>query len=180
MDQWLPYLILFVIGIVAGTLNTIAGGGSFLTLPALMADSIAGLPATVANGTNRVAITLQNIGAVWGFHRHGVVDWRYVAWAALPATVGAFFGAELAIKIGDDAFRDVLAFLMIGVTLWTLWDPLKKRKPAAEGSKPRVALLAGGFFVGGIYGGFVQAGVGFLILAATSMAGLDLVRGNAV
>lgn len=180
MDQWLVYLILFAVGVIAGTLNTIAGGGSFLTLPALMATSIAGLEANVANGTNRVAIVIQNIGAVWGFHRHGVVDWRYVAWAALPASCGAGLGAWIANLIGDAAFKSILAFLMVGVTLWTLWDPLKKRKPAAEGSRPNVGLLALGFFVVGIYGGFVQAGVGFLILAATTMAGLDLVRGNAV
>ena len=87
------YVVTGVGLVVAGTLNTIAGGGSFLTLPALMATSIAGLEANVANGTNRVAIVIQNIGAVWGFHRHGVVDWRYVAWAALPASFGAGLGA---------------------------------------------------------------------------------------
>jgi uncharacterized membrane protein YfcA len=172
------YLLLFVAGCAAGTLNVIAGGGSFLTLPLLI---FVGLPATVANGTNRVAIFLQNIAAVWGFHRHGMVDWRYVLWAAVPATIGAIVGAWAAVKMGDRSFQNVLAFLMIAVTLWTLWDPLRKRRPSLGGNaRPRTGLLALGFFLVGIYGGFVQAGVGFLILAATTLAGLDLVRGNAV
>lgn len=172
------YAVLFGAGLVAGTLNVIAGGGSFLTLPILI---FLGLPPTVANGTNRVAIFVQNVGAVWGFHRHRVLDWRYVLWAAVPATFGAGLGAWAAVSIGEQTFKNVLAFLMIGVTLWTLWDPLRKHRPTLPaGAAPRVGPLAGGFFLVGIYGGFVQAGVGFLILAATSLAGLDLVRGNAV
>jgi uncharacterized membrane protein YfcA len=172
------YALLFAVGCVAGTLNVVAGGGSLLTIPILI---FLGLPGTVANGTNRVAILLQNVAAVWGFHRHGVVDWRYVLWAAVPATFGALVGAWVANRIGDRSFEQALAVIMIGVTLWTLWDPLKKRQPAVEDDhRPRVGLLACTFFLVGIYGGFVQAGVGFLILAATTLAGLDLVRGNAV
>ncbi|GAB4268862.1 MAG: sulfite exporter TauE/SafE family protein [Deferrisomatales bacterium] len=172
------YAVLFGAGLVAGTLNVIAGGGSFLTLPILI---FLGLPPTAANGTNRVGIFLQNVAAVWGFNRHGVVDWRYVLWAAVPATLGAGLGTWLAIAVGDRAFKNILAFLMIAVTLWTLWDPLRKRRPhLTGGARPRVGLLALGFFLVGIYGGFVQAGVGFLVLATTTLAGLDLVRGNAV
>ena len=177
MAPWLEYLILLAAGVIAGALNVIAGGGSFLTMPALI---FLGLPPTVANGTNRVAILFQNISAVWGFQRHGVIEWRYLLWAAVPATFGAGLGAWAAVRMGDELFQDVLAYLMIAVTLWTLWDPLKKSKPADEGHKPYVVPLVLGFFAVGIYGGFVQAGVGFLILAATTMARLDLVRGNAV
>ncbi len=172
------YAGLFAVGFVAGALNVIAGGGSFLTLPILI---FLGLPPTVANGTNRVGIFLQNVAAVWGFHRHQVMDWRYVLWAAVPATFGAALGTWAAVSIGDAAFRRVLAFLMIAVTLWTLWDPLRKHQAFLKpGERPRVLPLAAGFFLVGIYGGFVQAGVGFLILATTTLAGLDLVRGNAV
>ena len=100
--------------------------------------------------------------------------------ATVPAVVGALIGSKAAVAIGDEMFKNILAVLMIVVTLWTLWDPLKKNL-AEEKEKPfnRTALTIGFFFVG-IYGGFVQAGVGFLILAATTMAGLDLVKGNAV
>jgi uncharacterized membrane protein YfcA len=141
-----------------------------------------GLPPTVANGTNRVGILLQNVGAVWGFHRYRLLDWRWTIWAALPATVGAGLGTWTALHVGDEAFRKILALLMVVVTLWTLIDPLKKRRAGTDGETPRarvptVALL----FLGvGFYGGFVQAGVGFFLLAVLTLAGIDLVRGNAI
>jgi uncharacterized membrane protein YfcA len=175
-DPWL-YPLLVLAGVVAGALNVIAGGGSFLTLPILI---FMGLPASVANGTNRVGIFFQNVGAVWGFHRNRLMDWKSILWAALPASLGAIAGTILALSIGDAAFRQVLAFLMIAVTLWTLWDPLAKKDPSSRAGSVRLPFLAFGFFLTGVYGGFVQAGVGFLVLAATTMAGLDLVRGNAV
>ena len=175
-DPWL-YPLLVLAGIVAGALNVIAGGGSFLTLPILI---FMGLPASVANGTNRVGIFFQNVGAVWGFHCNRLMDWKSIVWAALPASLGAVAGTVLALSIGDAAFRKVLAFLMIAVTLWTLWDPLGEKGEESRERRVRLPVLAFGFFLTGVYGGFVQAGVGFLVLAATTMAGLDLVRGNAV
>jgi len=178
MDNPYGYLILFLAGCVAGVVNVIAGGGSFLTLPILM---FLGLPPGVANATNRVGILLQNVGAVWSFDRHGVLDRGAVLWAALPATLGAAVGASAALAVSDEAFKRVLAFLMIAVSVYTLWRP--HREPSADGppaSRLDPWLLATVFFLTGIYGGFVQAGVGFFLLAATSLAGLDLVRGNAV
>ena len=176
MDEWGIYLLLFVAGGLAGILNVIAGGGSFLILPLLI---FLGLPASVANGTNRLAILLQNVGAVWGFHRYGVVDWRAVLWAGIPATIGSVFGTLAAIVISDEIFTQILAILMIAVTIWTLWNPQQTRL-ASDHLHVNQYMLGLGFFVVGLYGGFVQAGVGFLILAVTTMAGLDLVRGNAV
>lgn len=174
------YLILFGAGLIAGTLNVVAGGGSFLTLPILM---FMGLPAGVANGTNRVGILLQNVGAVWSFDRHGVLDWRYLLRAAVPATLGGLLGTWAALLISDQAFRKILAFLMVGISLWTIWNP-KWKALAEDGGEAspvgRNLILALVFFAVGIYGGFVQAGVGFFLLGATTLAGLDLVRGNAV
>ena len=176
------YLLLFAAGLIAGVLNVIAGGGSFLTLPILM---FLGLPAGVANGTNRVGILLQNVGAVWSFQRHGVLDWRSVFWAAAPSIPGAALGVWLALVVSDQAFKRILALLMVTLSLWTLWS---KRGGAPEGTTPgddppstgRLVGIGSAFFLIGVYGGFVQAGVGFLILAATTAVGLDLVRGNAV
>ncbi len=182
--EWWEYASLFAVGAVAGTLNVIAGGGSFLTLPLLI---FLGLPPTVANGTNRVAILVQNVGAVWGFHRHRVVEWRWLAVAAPPAIIGAVIGSWGALKIGDEAFQRLLAGLMVAFAIWVLWNPLGRgdRRRGLDGSHVarqggRLAAVVAGFFVAGLYGGFVQAGVGFLILAVTTLAGLDLVRGNAL
>ena len=159
--------------------DVIAGGGSFLTLPLLI---FLGLPPTVANATNRVGIVLQNVGAVWAFRRHGLVETRYLLWAALPATVGAVGGTWLALGVEEEAFKRILALLMIGVTLWTLWDPLKSRQPdwTSENRAWLKGIMGAGFFLMGVYGGFIQAGVGFFILSVTTLVGLDLVRGNAV
>ena len=168
------YTLLFLGGLLAGALNVLAGGGSFLTLPILI---FLGLPATVANGTNRVGILLQNVAATASFQRDRVMQWRFTARMAVPAIIGAAGGTLVALQTGDTSFRRILATLMIVVTLWTLWDPagrMKGRKPASP------AVMAAGFFLVGLYGGFVQAGVGFLILALTTWAGFDLVRGNAV
>lgn len=175
------YLLLFASGLIAGAINVIAGGGSFLTLPILM---FLGLPAGLANGTNRVGILLQNVGAVWSFERHRVLDWTSLWWAAGPATAGAVLGTWGALIISDQAFKRILAILMLTVSVWTLWSPRRRRdgELSADGSRSgwQYALTGLAFFGVGIYGGFVQAGVGFFILAVTSAVGLDLVRGNAV
>ena len=177
MENALGYPVLFLAGIVAGTLNVIAGGGSFLTLPLLM---LLGLPAGVANGTNRVGIVLQNVAAVGSFDRQGVLDRGALKWAALPAALGAGLGTWGALVISDEAFKRVLAFLMIAVSLYTLWRPVRSPEDSADSAERSPWALSAVFFSIGIYGGFVQAGVGFFLLAGTTFAGLDLVRGNAV
>ncbi len=176
MEVWLQHLILLLAGAVAGTLNVIAGGGSFLTLPVLI---FLGLPATVANGTNRVGILVESIVATRSFADKRVLDWGSFRWAALPAAGGAVAGSLIAVRIDDQSFQRILAVLMVAVTLWTLWNPLSGRNSTRK-QPPRVLFLSLAFFAVGVYGGFVQAGVGFFLLAATTWAGMDLVRGNAV
>lgn len=173
----LEYLACAVVGFIAGVINVIAAGGSFLTLPLLL---FLGFPAAVANGTNRVGVLAQNVSGVWGFHRHKVIDWRWSCAVSLPALVGAALGVWGALSVPDLAFRRILSILMLVLTLGTL---LQRRFGAAPPDQPRRPwhwTMVGGFFVVGLYGGFIQAGVGFLILAVTTIAGLDLVRGNAV
>jgi len=166
------------IGLVAGILNVLAGGGSLLTLPLLI---FLGLPAATANGTNRVAIFCQNIFAIRGFHKRGVFPIKLALICTLPALVGSYIGASLAVNIDDALFRKLLGLIMIGVMVFTAIDPVKKLK-IEEGkmSTLRLLLLLVTFFGVGIYGGFVQAGVGFIIIAGLLLHGLDLVRINAV
>jgi uncharacterized membrane protein YfcA len=172
-------LLLFVAGLVAGTLNVIAGGGSMLTLPLMI---FLGLPPTVANGTNRVAIVIQNVGASWSFHRRGLISFPWLKLAIPPTLVGAVIGTVAAVRVGDAAFQRVLAIAMVAVTIWTLW---RRKQPEGLGDaapptgRRRIAFV-GIFFVVGLYGGFIQAGIGFLILATVAAGGLDLVRGNAM
>ena len=159
----LTHLLLAASGFVASVLNVIAGGGSFFTLPILL---LLGFPAAEANGTNRLGVVVQSVGAVWGFHRHGLLKWRETMGLAIPCML-----------VGGRDFRRMLSVVMVALTLWTLFDPTGR---AAGALSDRPWLLRAGFLLAGVYGGFLQAGVGFLVLVLTTLAGLDLVRGNAV
>ena len=117
------YPALVLLGGVAGFLNVLAGGGSLLTLPFLI---FLGLPAAVANGTNRVAIFFQNIFAISGFRRQGVFPIRLALLCAFPAVLGSYLGANLAVTIDDHTFKRLLAVIMIGVLIFTAIDPMKR------------------------------------------------------
>ncbi|BCR03275.1 UPF0721 transmembrane protein [Desulfuromonas versatilis] len=177
-----PYLwqvpALVLVGGVAGFLNVLAGGGSLLTLPLLI---FMGLPAAVANGTNRVAILFQNVFAMAGFRRQGVFPAKLALLCTLPALAGSYLGANLAVDIDDELFRRLLALIMIGVLVFMLVDPIKRWQVSWSGvTRLRGLVLVITFFFVGVYGGFVQAGVGFLIISGLLAHGLDLVRINAV
>ena len=124
MDPYIWQLpLLFVVGIVAGILNILAGGGSLLTLPLLI---FMGLPSAVANGTNRIAIFCQNIFAIRGFSKRGVMPLQLALLCTPTALLGSWVGANLAIDIDDQMFKRVLALIMIGVLIFTAIDPMKR------------------------------------------------------
>ena len=174
---WLELTALAVAGVVAGAINVIAGGGSFLTLPLLL---FFGLPASLANGTNRVGVMSQNLAGVLGFHRHGAFDWSWALKASIPALAGSALGVWAALSVPDFAFRRILSVAMVVVTVWSLLNQ-RRRPVAAQDLKPPTHwFVIVGFFIVGLSGGYIQAGVGFQVLAITSAAGMDLVRGNAV
>ena len=169
---------LMLVGAASGFLNILAGGGSLLTLPMLI---FIGLPATMANATNRVGVLFQNIFAGASFRRQGVFPLKLSLLCSAPALVGAYLGARWAVDIDDRLFERILALIMVGVLIFTVIDPMKHHRREQLAFTPRrTAVLLVSFFGIGIYGGFVQAGVGFLILPALMIHGLDLVRSNAV
>lgn len=170
--------LLFIVGTVAGFLNVLAGGGSFLTLPVLI---FMGLPPTVANGTNRVAIFMQNIVAVKKFHDYKVFPLTFSLFVMVPAAIGAIAGAYFATIIAEALFKKLLAFIMVGITLFSLSDPTRGlKKKEVNFNTFRWLLVAVVFLFIGFYGGFVQAGVGFLILSAMVLSGFDFIEANAV
>jgi uncharacterized membrane protein YfcA len=170
--------LLALVGVLAGFLNVLAGGGSLLTLPLLI---FLGLPAATANGTNRIAIFCQNIFAISGFKRQGVFPIRLALLCTPPALIGSYFGAKMAITVDEMLFRRLLALVMVAVLLFMIIDPMKRlRRPEVPMTPGRLVLLLVSFFAIGVYGGFVQAGVGFLIITGLLVHGLDLVRINAV
>ena len=168
---------LFVVGFIAAVINVIAAGGSFLTLPLLL---FLGIPATVANGTNRVGVLAQNASAVVGFHRHRVLPAGWALSVSVPTVAGAALGVWAALAVPEIAFRRVLSVVMLAMTLGTMLHKSFRGAPRSEPLSPWHWSMVAGFFLMGLYGGFIQAGVGFFALALTTIAGLDLVRGNAV
>ncbi|MGH7600395.1 MAG: sulfite exporter TauE/SafE family protein [bacterium] len=170
--------ILFVAGAISGFINILAGGGSLLTLPILI---FLGLPAATANGTNRISILIQSLAGVAGFHQLNVFPWRAGLLAAIPALIGAIIGANLAIDISDTLFKQILAGLMIAMLVLIIFDPNRRLR---ENRRPITGMrrlwFALGFFGVGLFGGFIQAGVGFLIITLMLLAGFDLVATNAV
>jgi hypothetical protein len=166
-------------GLVAGFVNTAAGAGSLLTLRALM---LVGLPADLANGTNRVPVLAQSLVAARGFAKHAPMSAADVTRAAAPACVGALVGSIAATVTPERVMRFLLIGVLLGVALLGLWTarPGAKRAAAAtaETLELRPATVAW-LFLSGLYGGFLQAGVGLILLFALgSIAKLDLVRAN--
>jgi uncharacterized membrane protein YfcA len=175
----LEVLLILGVGLVAGFINTIAGGGSLLSLPILI---FLGLPPAVANATNRVAIFSQNIFAVAGFKSKGIAEFKYSFLLGISALAGAIIGAKLAVDIKGELFNKILAVIMIVVVLLTITGKGKPKGIHAERiSKSSKIVGTIAFFFVGIYGGFIQAGVGFLIIAAlTSIHGFSLVKTNSI
>ncbi|APZ42006.1 sulfite exporter TauE/SafE family protein [Acidihalobacter ferrooxydans] len=165
--------LLFGVGALAGMLNVLAGGGSMLTVPVLI---FAGLDPTVANGTNRIAIVLQNLTAVGRYRQSGLTDARLSLRLALWTLPGSVLGAWYGASISDAALRLVLVGVLILSTL-TLFLP---QRLFDTGGWTRGRWLIYPAMLGiGFYGGFIQIGVGFLFLAALrSLLGTDLVRAN--
>ncbi|MCD6289521.1 MAG: sulfite exporter TauE/SafE family protein [Anaerolineae bacterium] len=116
--HWYLYPAVIAAGILCGFINTLAGSGSLITLPLLI---FLGLPATVANGTNRVAILLQNIVGARGFQSHGLLDLRQALWLAAPAAIGAIVGAHIAVNLNDAAMKRAIGIIMI-IMLVVCWS----------------------------------------------------------
>jgi uncharacterized membrane protein YfcA len=173
-------MLLLGAGFCAGVLNTIDGGGSLVTLPILI---LVGLPATVANATNRIALFVGGIGATHSFAKRGLIPAPWFKLALPPALVGVVLGTWGATNVGDVAFERVIAVVLLGAAGLILWQPMP---PEVEGDVPgpphgaKRWMLMGAFFVLGTYSGFIQAGVGFLFTAVFASQGVDLIRANGV
>ena len=150
-----------------------------LTIPLLM---FIGLPANVANGTNRIAILLQNVIGVNTFRKKKVLDLRTDYRLAIPAIVGSLIGALFAVEIDAELLEKIIAGLMVGLLFIVVLRPdaWVKEKAGQADAKPTILQYAIFFFIG-LYGGFIQMGVGFFLLAGLVLGcGHNLVRANAI
>jgi uncharacterized membrane protein YfcA len=167
-------LILVAAGAAAGFINALAGGGSAITIPIL--TEMVGI--NTANGTNRIAIFLANLTAIAGYQKGEAVPWRRLSVLLIPTVIGAAAGAWLSTVTPPDVLRMVFAGVLLLVAASVVLRPsrwLNEREAVLH--EPWRSLV---FFGIGFYGGFVQAGVGFLLLTGLVLgAGMNLVNGNA-
>jgi uncharacterized membrane protein YfcA len=170
-------LVLGATATAAGVVNTLAGGGSLLTVPLLV---LLGLPGGVANGTNRVGILLQSSVAAWRFRALGVGGFRESAPVLLPVAAGSLIGAWGIAQVSDALFERAFGVVMLLLLVPLLRElAMPRREPSQAPTRlgARWALI---FFGIGLYGGSFQAGVGIPLLFALTHAGFDLVRANAI
>lgn len=172
MTWWQALLLVFG-GTFAGIINSVAGGGSTLTVPLLV---LAGVPGNSANGSNRVGVLTSNFAAATSFRRLGFDGLAPAIPILLPIVAGSLVGSLAISRLTDETFETVFGLLMIPLIIFSIRKPQFKEN-AATWSRPVTIVV---FFLIGIYGGAVQAGVGLVLLAALTRAGFDLVMANSI
>ncbi len=171
---WWEALLLVIGGLFAGAINTVAGGGSMLTVPLLV---LAGVPGNAANGSNRVGILTSNVAAVATFRRLGVDGLRHASRVVVPVVLGGLIGSfAVGRLLDDDTFERVFGLLMIPLVILSVRRPSNASGDRAW-STTKVVIV---FLLIGIYGGAFQAGVGLVLLAALTRSGFDLVMSNSI
>jgi uncharacterized membrane protein YfcA len=177
--DWYIYPAVIAAGFGCGFINTLAGSGSLISLPVLI---FLGLPANMANGTNRVGILIQTAVSLKSFHSQKMLDLRGGIMLAIPAILGGVIGAQIAVNLDEQMLRRVIGGLMVVMLVLIIARPKRwlKGQLEAMGRRPRLPEVVIFFFIGA-YGGFIQAGVGIFLLAGLVLGvGYDLVRANAV
>lgn len=176
----MDYLAVFVVGLLTGALNIFAGGGSLITIPLLI---LLGVPAVTANGTVRLGIITQNINATLAFRKKNLLPWREALFLTFPAVMGSLLGSKLVISMQDEVFARLLSIALITSLIFmqaknTRWF---QRRFTINNVLLRKILLFVAFFAIGIYGGAIQAGVGFIIIFALNfLTDDDINRINAI
>lgn len=172
-------IIILITGITAGFINVNAGGGSFLTIPMLI---FTGLPAAVANGTNRIALTLASMVSVHNFRKRGFFEWKIALMLGIPTAIGAIIGSFISINLPDELYTMILATVIIIVIIVIIINPQRfiKKNIIEASIKNRTAGIIIFFFLG-IYAGVIQAGVGFLMITSlVFLTGYSLVKINSI
>jgi uncharacterized membrane protein YfcA len=163
-------------GFVSGVVNTMAGGGSLLTVPLLV---MIGLPGTIANGTNRVAVFVQSVVGALAFRAEGVSGFSKSLPVLLPMVLGGTLGAYAVARLDDATFERLFGVVMLLLLLPALRTPTSA---ALESERAAMSPMTSAFtfFTIGLYGGSFQAGVGIFLVLALAQAGHGLVVANSI
>lgn len=176
--SWEYIILVILAGILCGFINTLAGSGSLISLPILM---FIGLPPNMANGTNRVGVFVQNLVTTTTFHKKKLLDIPLGIQVAIPTIAGSILGAFVVLELPDRAVE-----IVVGVVLFIMLIPMwvNPRQwlegKTMENTRGHLVLRWVVFFFVGLYGGFIQAGVGIFLLSALVLnTGCNLVKANA-
>lgn len=171
-------LLLFLAGLAGGAVNTLAGGGSFITFPALLA---AGVPPVMANASNTFASTAGYLSGAWSLRKTLTDAPRFLSATALLSALMGGLGALLLTQTSNRAFEGIIPWLLVFATLLFIWGAQLNAwltRWSARTSQPNAVRL--GFLLAFIaiafYGGFFNAGLGILLLSYTSLVGYRTVN----
>jgi uncharacterized protein len=171
------YALVFLAAAIGGAINSVAGGGTLITFPAVVGLGVSPL---VANATNTVALWPGSLAGMWGFRGELSGTRAWLVWFTAPSILGGVVGALLLLYTPADRFEAIVPFLVLGATLLFLLQRTITRALArhaldtAEGDvmpRPSPWFLIAQFGVA-VYGGYFGAGIGILMLAALGLMGL--------
>lgn len=164
MSEWWYYPLLFGGGLLAGIINTLAGNGSAITLSILI---LSGMPANVANGTNRIGALVQTVTAVLSLRRskRTLVLFKDSRWFLIPAIIGSALGAFLAVDVDPVVLRRIIGVIMLLLLITMVYKPAKWARPTDVSKTHKTTLNWILIFLVAVYGGFLQMGIGIMLLA---------------
>jgi uncharacterized membrane protein YfcA len=166
------YVLVFAAAFAAGSINSVAGGGTLVTFPTLL---WLGMSSKLANGTSTVALWPGSVAGAWGFRRElNEADPRLLS-LLVPSVIGGTFGAILLVRTPTEIFDRLIPFLILFATcLFMAQEPIQRRFNLAQAHHARSHWLSWTMvfqFLVGLYGGYFGAGIGILMLAALSLIG---------
>ncbi len=170
-------ILLLVSGVLVGIINTLGGGGSVITMSLFMAM---GMPIGIANGTNRIAVLMQNLSATVAFLRKGMLHVKSGLLLSLPAIVGNIFGALVATEVSESIFKICLSIVLAIILIYLVLGKDNEQITGGHSLKIKWWHYIW-FFIIGFYGGYIYIGLGFLILAVTIWTmNLDIITANVI
>ena len=178
MSPGVEIVVIVGAGLLCGFLNTVASSGSAVTLPVML---MIGLPATVANGTNRLPLLAGGIASLLTFHRKGVVDWRRGLILSVPVVAGTLVGAALASVLDAKEMGWAVIVAVAAAFVLLVSNPKRFLRPAAIG-EPRITLGTASLFLPiGLWAGFIVLdSATYMLLGLVVGVGYDLIRANAI
>ena len=170
-------VLLLLSGVLVGIINTLGGGGSVITMSLFMAM---GMPIGIANGTNRIAVLLQNLSATISVLRKGMLHIKSGLLLSIPAILGNILGAMVATEVSEAVFKVCLSVVLVVILIYLVLGKDNEQVTGGHGLRIKWWHYIW-FFIIGFYGGYIYIGLGFLILAITIWTmNLDIVTANVI